>query len=59
MQDLRVLHGRLDQYFHREVECAINLKVEDFRSVVIYSARRPLPLPQSQPKKRTFQNDRD
>jgi hypothetical protein len=59
MQDPRVLHGRLDQYFHLEVECAINLKVEDFRSVVIYSARRPLPLLRSNPKKRISQNDRD
>jgi hypothetical protein len=38
-----VLHGRLDEHFHREVEYAVNLKVEDFCPVVVYSARRPLP----------------
>jgi hypothetical protein len=59
MQDPRVLHGRLDEYFHPEVELAINLKVEDFCPVVVYSARRPLPLLRSHPKKRIFQNGRD
>jgi NitT/TauT family transport system permease protein len=54
MQDLRVLHGRLGDNFHRKVECVVNLKVEDFRSVVVYSARRPRPLLQSQPKRETF-----
>jgi hypothetical protein len=51
MQDLRVLHGRLGDYFHRKVDCPVNLKVEDIRSVVVSSARRPRPLLQSQPKK--------
>jgi hypothetical protein len=59
MQDPRVLHGRLDEYFHREMECAVNLKVEDIRAGSVYSARRPLPLLQSHPKKRIFQDDRD
>ena len=59
MRDLRVLHGRLGDYFHRKVECVVNLKVEDFCSVVVYSARRPRPLLQSQPKKRNFQDDRE
>jgi hypothetical protein len=49
----------LTSIFHRKVECVVHPKVEDFRSVVIYSARRPLPLTKSKPKKRTFQNDRD
>jgi NitT/TauT family transport system permease protein len=44
----------LTRYFHLGVESAVNLKVEDFRSVVIYIARRPLPLLQSYPKKRSF-----
>jgi hypothetical protein len=35
MQDPRVLHGRLDEYFHRKVECVVHPRVEDFRSVVI------------------------
>jgi hypothetical protein len=47
MQDPRVLHGRLQGYLHRKVECVVNLKVGDFRSVVIYSPRRPQPLLQS------------
>ena len=59
MQDLRVLHSRLGHYFHRKVECLVKLKVEDFRTVVVYSARRPRPLLQSQPKKENLQDDRE
>jgi hypothetical protein len=41
-----------DDCFHLKVESIVHLKMEDFCSVVIYIARRPLPLLQSHPKKR-------
>jgi hypothetical protein len=58
MQDPRVLHVVLKQFFHQELEIAVNLKVEDIRAPVVYSARRP-PVAFADPKKRTLQDDHD
>ena len=59
LRDPRVPQGRLGGYFHRKVECVVHLKVEDFRSVVIYSPRRPQPVAAESAEKEIVQDDRD
>jgi hypothetical protein len=61
MQDLRVLHGRLEplQSLHHEMGYGINLKVEDIRANRCLKSKTTSATYAESPEKRPFEDDRD